>query len=1022
MKRSTRCADVASKFRKNPNHRRTWHLVAMALVATLFSTPLFADCPGGQSCFVGIQGAEYQVQGPCTYSVFYTNQSACTVLSFSICVGTCPNNYTPPPPPPPPPLCIRGAIDCQTPDNIVQDPVGAVAEQPLEQEARQHIAALRGVPDDKLNVYWSRGEIRAYMYLRILQIANSTSATSAEGAAVDYYTRVMNQERQDVANNALALYNTWLSSPCSFQVPVGDPNSYLNKSATADACLLRSITPGCLLGACNPPPPSASEFTDWAVGSHLQGEINAWGASLVVGPYVGFTLAQAEPAAAFEYDSSFAGVAEGMAYLTAKHSLIGNVPASSVESDLQEQWLDGLHDFAGEQLRDAVVTAVSTIFKGGLSGGSEATLAETFGLEESVIAFEETAGGFLAESWDTFVGPAVAAAAVIAFKTWQAIQDAEVPVQLQAAIDDAKHNQTITEFAQSADGRFLILESLLKSTMPDFLVARLGDGAFGTPPSAGPVAPSDPLFTQGNSATPLSSFAVLDWAGTGSFVSVANGWFVLQASGSNLRYSSSLPYKTSNFEQWRAWLDGPNFLAVRQSVQVGQAHVFDPGNFCPTLLVGAGTPVLLGLVCLRINPSGSFSIKKNDDIVIDGQIRTAAGDQFHDADGFDYVQTTEPFGDPAPPDGLLTVVVQPDGNCFSGSLLGSRVTGPDCMSGASLSTTQGIVTMVLSLATPTVSVTGGTFVFNGNQETGSGFAYGAGGTSDILSPAVTFTYGGVGNTFYGVTATAPTDAGLYIVRASFAGNASYKPAFATAALIIKKATATITFNAGTLAQVYDGNLKTVATTTNPAGLSNVQLSFTGTPLNAGSYPVTATLNNLDYQGSASDTLVISKANPTVTFTGAPAIAASGTTFVVSASTNATTVAQITATGACTVLANTVTMISNTGTCQLNAAWATDTNYLAASATQHTATTGSEIISLVTTIGNFQLSPGGATTSFTKQLQQVSTDVQVGNGQACSDLSLFVSHVKAQTGKQLTAAQAQQLLAGAAQIAVVLGCN
>jgi hypothetical protein len=280
-----------------------------------------------------------------------------------------------------------------------------------------------------------------------------------------------------------------------------------------------------------------------------------------------------------------------------------------------------------------------------------------------------------------------------------------------------------------------------------------------------------------------------------------------------------------------------------------------------------------------------------------------------------------------------------------------------------------------------VSVTGGTFVFNGNQEVATGFAYGAGGPGDILSPGVTFSYVGISpTTSYPATATAPTDAGTYQVTASFAGNAIYKPASATATLTITKATATITFDAGTLSQVYHGNVKTVATTTNPAGLSNVQLSFTGTPLNAGSYPVVATLSNPNYQGSSTDTLIISKAKPTVTFTGAPANAANGTKFVVSATTNATTIAKITATGACSITANTVTMISNSGTCQLNATWATDTNYLAASATQQTATPGAQIASLITMISSFSLSPGGSTTSFTTQLQQVSIDLQgTGNG-------------------------------------------
>jgi hypothetical protein len=77
-----------------------------------------------------------------------------------------------------------------------------------------------------------------------------------------------------------------------------------------------------------------------------------------------------------------------------------------------------------------------------------------------------------------------------------------------------------------------------------------------------------------------------------------------------------------------------------------------------------------------------------------------------------------------------------------------------------------------------------------------------------------------------------------------------------------KASATVTFDAGTLSQTYTGTVKTVATTTSPAGLP-VNVVFTGTPQNAGSYPVTATINDPNFTGSATGTLTINKASPTV---------------------------------------------------------------------------------------------------------------------------------------------------------------
>jgi hypothetical protein len=41
----------------------------------------------------------------------------------------------------------------------------------------------------------------------------------------------------------------------------------------------------------------------------------------------------------------------------------------------------------------------------------------------------------------------------------------------------------------------------------------------------------------------------------------------------------------------------------------------------------------MGNVCVAVTVGGSFSVKKNDEIVIDGQVRTAAGDQFLANDG-----------------------------------------------------------------------------------------------------------------------------------------------------------------------------------------------------------------------------------------------------------------------------------------------------------------------------------------------------------------------------------------------------
>lgn len=74
---------------------------------------------------------------------------------------------------------------------------------------------------------------------------------------------------------------------------------------------------------------------------------------------------------------------------------------------------------------------------------------------------------------------------------------------------------------------------------------------------------------------------------------------------------------------------------------------------------------------------------------------------------------------------------------------------------------------------------------------------------------------------------------------------------------------------------------------------------------------------------------------TTSFTGAPPAAAYGSSFTVTATTNASVPATIAAAGACAVAGNLVTMTTGTGTCLLTASWPGDDTYLPASAAQST---------------------------------------------------------------------------------------
>ena len=101
-----------------------------------------------------------------------------------------------------------------------------------------------------------------------------------------------------------------------------------------------------------------------------------------------------------------------------------------------------------------------------------------------------------------------------------------------------------------------------------------------------------------------------------------------------------------------------------------------------------------------------------------------------------------------------------------------------------------------------------------------------------------------------------------------ADTANYNTVLKEVSINVLKATATITLS--NLSQDFDGTPKSVGTSTSPAGLSTVNVTYDGSataPTNAGSHAVVATLDNPNYQGTATGTLVINKVAPTVTANG-----------------------------------------------------------------------------------------------------------------------------------------------------------
>jgi hypothetical protein len=82
-------------------------------------------------------------------------------------------------------------------------------------------------------------------------------------------------------------------------------------------------------------------------------------------------------------------------------------------------------------------------------------------------------------------------------------------------------------------------------------------------------------------------------------------------------------------------------------------------------------------------------------------------------------------------------------------------------------------------------------------------------------------------------------------------------------MVVGQASGSITL--GSLSQTYTGTAKAATATTIPTGLT-VSFTYNGSvtvPTNAGSYTVIGTINDANYQGSATGTLVINKVTLTV---------------------------------------------------------------------------------------------------------------------------------------------------------------
>jgi len=158
-------------------------------------------------------------------------------------------------------------------------------------------------------------------------------------------------------------------------------------------------------------------------------------------------------------------------------------------------------------------------------------------------------------------------------------------------------------------------------------------------------------------------------------------------------------------------------------------------------------------------------------------------------------------------------------------------------------------TLAIGKASGTVTLGSLSQTYNGTPRSATATTVPAGGT-------VLITYLG--------SAGAPANAGSYPVDATIS-DPNFQTSSVSGTLIVAKASCTVTLD--NLSRTYDGSAQTVTTTRSPAAV-NVAVTYGGSsaaPINAGTYPVIATISDTNYQGSdAGGDLVIAKAVATVT--------------------------------------------------------------------------------------------------------------------------------------------------------------
>ncbi len=269
----------------------------------------------------------------------------------------------------------------------------------------------------------------------------------------------------------------------------------------------------------------------------------------------------------------------------------------------------------------------------------------------------------------------------------------------------------------------------------------------------------------------------------------------------------------------------------------------------PAIVNGSTVTVTgVGRVVIRASQSGNASYLPAPDLEVNFNVVKASGTIFIGNLDTTYSGTSKP----------ITATTQPPGLLMDVTYNGSSVAPVDAGSYPVVVTIndptyQGSATgtLVISQAAQTIDFREppprvyGDAPFELNGSTSSNLPL----TFRIVSGPATVS---------GSTVTL-TGAGTVVVSSSQSGDNNYLAATdLIRSFVVAKATALVSL--GDLEQMFDGQSKSVTVNTIPAAL-DVDVTYSGNstlPVATGSYPVIAAINDINYQGTASGTLVIQK--------------------------------------------------------------------------------------------------------------------------------------------------------------------